>query len=187
MQRKKGAESVRVSPFTVLVDTREQAPFRFQNIGGTRFPLLIPTKTATLQSGDYSIDGHELRVAVERKSIEDLYSTLTHGRERFVRELERLREFDFSTVVVEADWHAVAIDPPFGSNVRPKSITSSIIALGQQFPKTHWHLFRSRRLAEVMTYRILERYWIETVEKPAKEQRRLARMGHHDHDNRDKD
>lgn len=130
-----------------------------------------------MKSGDYSIDGHGENVAIERKSLEDLYSTLTHGRERFCRELERLAEpsYRWSAVVVEASWYDVCRNPPFLSNVRPKSIYRSIIALMQQFPRTHWMLCDTRRLAEVTTYRALERYWTEQVEKPAAELRRQQR------------
>lgn len=50
----------------VLVDTREQRPFSF-----ARFPNWIAgERTATLPVGDYSIEGMEAILALERKSLE---------------------------------------------------------------------------------------------------------------------
>lgn len=75
----------------IVVDTREQLPLNIKN---------IPTERGTLMSGDYSIKGLENRFAVERKSIQDLIGSLTQGRERFERELHRLRGFDFARLLI---------------------------------------------------------------------------------------
>lgn len=61
----------------------------------------MPVERATLREGDYSARGLEGRVAIERKSVSDLVGSLTHGRERFVRELERLATYDFKAIVIE--------------------------------------------------------------------------------------
>ena len=65
----------------VLVDTREKRPLVFSHLDA------VP---CTLQTGDYSIKGYETDFAVERKSIPDLVRSLTHDRERFEKELQRL-------------------------------------------------------------------------------------------------
>lgn len=155
-------------------------PFSFLGIdvvkGKTRHPLLVKTTSMTLASGDYSILGHSDKISIERKSLEDLYSTLTHGRERFERELTRLQEMQFSSVIVEVSLETIIQRPPPNTRVVPKSIYSSIIAYQQRFPKTHWLLCDSRRLAEKTAFRILERYWIDNVEKPAKDICRQQRL-----------
>ena len=79
----------------IVVDTREQVPFPF--IG---YPAAI--ESGTLTDGDYSLDGFERRVAVERKSLADLVGCLGADRERFQRELARLRGYDSAVVVVES-------------------------------------------------------------------------------------
>jgi ERCC4-type nuclease len=76
---------------TIVVDSREQCPLVFEH---------LPSERGTLQSGDYSIFGLEHDFAVERKSISDLCGSLTRGRERFERELHRLRGFAFARVLV---------------------------------------------------------------------------------------
>lgn len=154
-----------LSPFVVRIDTREQWPWTFDGIcaGADLDHALIDVRSVvgTIASGDYSIDGMQDRVALERKSLEDLYSTLTHGRQRFVRELERLAELDMAAVVVEAGWHAIAHEPPPRSRANPRSIVASILAFQQRYPTVAWITAGSRRLAEGLAYRSLERFWID--------------------------
>ncbi len=66
---------------TILIDTREQAPFAFPGMS---------TEAATLRAGDYSAHGLENEVAVERKSLPDLVACIGRERERFKAELVRL-------------------------------------------------------------------------------------------------
>ena len=162
------------SPFIVTVDSREQAPFAFA--AGTikadarqgYRPVNVRTQVGTLTSGDYSIDGHQWQIAVERKSLEDLVSTLAHGRRRFQAELSRLATYKVVAIVVEADWPMILMDPPPFSRLLPKTIYRSVIAWQQRFPTVHWWLCPSRAFAEVTTYRILERYWLDRKPKIGK-------------------
>ena len=84
----------------IIVDTREQDPLiPWRTRGGDPLPVV----RGTLATGDYSVEGLEAFVAVERKSREDLYGTLfgasgetsvgeaRSNQERFRRELERMR------------------------------------------------------------------------------------------------
>ena len=157
-------------PFTIIVDSREQAPYHFRGFKADAIqkyrPLVVRTVVAGLASGDYSIEGFEDRVACERKSLADLYGTLGGGRERFERELQRLAEMEFAAVVIEADWNAIIGSPPPQSKLLPKTVYRSIIAWQQEFPTVHWWACESRDFAERTTFRILERFW-------KREQRRL--------------
>lgn len=83
--------------FRIVIDTREQQPWAFD----------CPTVRRTLDAGDYSVDGLETVVAVERKSLKDFASTVIHDFGRFGAELERLARLDAACVVVEADLDAV--------------------------------------------------------------------------------
>jgi DNA excision repair protein ERCC-4 len=154
-------QSVVVWPFTLAVDTREQAPFSFQGFeareNDQRVPLVIPTQLTSLQTGDYSVSGFESRVAVERKSLEDLYGTLGGGRERFERELERLQEMDFAAVVVESTWSRV-MEGIEGRRITPEAILSSVFSYQQRFRGVHWWMCQNRRDAETATFRILRRF-----------------------------
>lgn len=157
------------TPFTVLIDTREQRPYAFaqpfrtvcSGTKSTRAPHAVRSTRGTLRSGDYSLVGFEATVAVERKSKDDLFSTLGAGRERFERELERLSSMEFAAVVVEAELSEIFAFPPDRSQLDPKTILASVVAWQQRFPRIHWWFLPGRDVAEVMVVKILDRFWRE--------------------------
>src|SRR5690242_13649754 len=73
------AEQPLTVPFITIIDTRETAPYSFAGLRADakdhNRQLVIPTKFAGLPTGDYSIEGMENLIVVERKSLADLYST----------------------------------------------------------------------------------------------------------------
>lgn len=152
---------------TVIRDTREQTGYGFSSLtcdasdGGG--PLIVPVEVDTLRSGDYSLRGYEDQVAVERKSLPDLFGTLGQGRDRFERELERLSFFRFAAVVVEATLPDVLLSPPRHSDLNPKTIVRSVLAWQQRMPNVHWWFAGPRPLAEALTFRVLERFLKERL------------------------
>ena len=150
--------------FTVAIDDREKLPYAFSGIRADacdgRRPLAVQTVRAHLPTGDYSIVGHEVDgIAVERKSLEDLFGTLGQNRERFERELERLSAYRVAAVICEATWETMLGDPPPFSQLLPKTVHRSVIAWMQRYPTVQWIPMGDRRLAEITTFRVLERYW----------------------------
>ena len=148
------------SPFTVVVDTREQHPFAFHGITGVRGRKLeIETCRAGLKTGDYSIQGLEDKVAVERKSKVDLYGTVGRGRARFEREIERLAAMQFPAVVLECDLQSL-LRPPERSRVSPSSVLNSLVAWSVRHRIPVWTC-PGRRFAEIVTYRLLQHFWAD--------------------------
>jgi hypothetical protein len=151
-----------VFPVPVVIDTREGFPYTFTGLHADarqgRAPLTIPTVRRALPSGDYSLDGHESCIAVERKSLADLFNTLGQGRGRFQRELERLAAMPAAHVVIEASWTGILKEPPERSRLLPKTVHRSVIAWVERYPTVHWWPMCCRRLAEITTFRILERW-----------------------------
>lgn len=80
---------------TIVIDTREQEPYSFD-------PRLTGAVRRALPAGDYSVEGLEERVAVERKTLDDFVSTVIHSRARFRKELRKLAGYPAACVVVEA-------------------------------------------------------------------------------------
>jgi DNA excision repair protein ERCC-4 len=152
------------APFCVLRDTREQNGWHFRGLrsgaadGYAR--LEVETKLASFDSGDYSIDGFTEQLRIERKSPEDLLGTLTRGRDRFEAELDRLATYPFSAVVVEAEFSDLACSRRNG--MTPRSFVGSVVALSTRFP-SRWYFAGGRRHAEVLTYRIFERWWKDRI------------------------
>lgn len=160
-----------VFPATVVIDTREQRMYRFRSIvadtiyGGERGALLtVPTTIEGLASGDYSLYGYADKVAVERKSKADLFSTISQGRDRFERELARLNEMEFAAVVVEAEWSDIVNERSEHSALSPKTVFRSVLAWQQRFVRVHWWFVAGREFGEATTFRILERYLKERAD-----------------------
>ena len=59
--------------FTIIVDTRENLPYLFHG-------YTCGMKRSGLKTGDYSIEGYESAICIERKSKEDLYSNSKFSR-----------------------------------------------------------------------------------------------------------
>ena len=142
-----------MSTLVLLRDWREQKPYQFQFVKPS--PLI---EVVTLETGDYSVKGHENRVTVERKSVTDLFSSVGKDRDRFQKEMERLSNFDYAAVVVEGDWRKCLRDPPLFSQLRPKSLFATVIAWEQRYGVSFW-MCPNRNFAERATYRILERFY----------------------------
>jgi ERCC4-type nuclease len=131
---------------TVLIDTREQAPFnlaRFANwIEGER--------RATLETGDYSVEGMEDMIALERKSLNDLAGTLMHNRERFFRQCERMTAFKYRAILVEATYEQIKSPhrPVDGVAVHPNGLTGTLDALEARYLIPVIYTSSHRALAE---------------------------------------
>ena len=80
----------------IIIDTREQLPLDF-----SIYPD-VNVERATLKTGDYSLKGYENQITIERKSLSDFVGCVGFGRERFKKELERMRDYDFSAVIIES-------------------------------------------------------------------------------------
>ena len=92
-------------PLRIVVDSREQDGYRFDNA-----PLYANTvvERGCLQTADYSLVGLTDKVGIERKSLQDAVQSLGRERDRFARELERARGLDCFALVIEADFASLA-------------------------------------------------------------------------------
>jgi ERCC4-type nuclease len=102
------------TPFVIICDTREQTP--------PPFPDGVVLERRTLHEADYTTPALADVARVERKSVSDFASTITHGRDRFDREIERLRPYRWKAIVVEGDLSEVYR----ASLVHPHSVLGSI-------------------------------------------------------------
>ncbi|MHB9023448.1 MAG: ERCC4 domain-containing protein [Armatimonadota bacterium] len=78
----------------VVIDTREQRPYGFTD-------RVAGSVRRALPAGDYSVEGFETVVAIERKTLDDFVGTVIHARERFSRELAQLGAYRFAWILVE--------------------------------------------------------------------------------------
>ncbi len=151
-----------VMPFTVLIDNRENLPFRFSGLRADankqHRELSIPTKVMYLPTGDYSIEGYQHHVCVERKSLEDLYGTLGQRREQFEAEHDRMACMAAACVVIEATWDELLNRPPLMSKLNPKTIWRTAISWSIRYG-VPWYPLPGRAAAEKWTFRFLEMFY----------------------------
>jgi ERCC4-type nuclease len=138
----------------IIVDTRETLPYEFK---GSRFQ----TKLRKLDTGDYSLEGHEDRVGVERKTKPDAYGVCGQSRVRFVSCLERLARMDRGVIVIESSLAEFAIPLPYetkdGRKVTGAQAVGSFISWSCQYRiPVFW--CGSREAAERVTIRWLAAY-----------------------------
>lgn len=152
----------------VVMDTREQQPLDI---------TAYPVESDTLPVGDYGVKGfsdwENPRFIVERKSLDDLIGSLTIGRERFMREIEKMRQFRFAALLVEADRRQV-IGHEYVSAAKPKAMLASLDAL-QVRAGVHviWagdHDFAARRLEGLV------RQFVRGIEKDTQRLKRAAKV-----------
>lgn len=145
------------TPRIIIADTREQRPFTF-----ARFDVEV-VRTA-LPTGDYSLPGFEDRVAIERKSVDDLVGCLKGDqRARFERELQRGRTYDFFCVVVEASLDDVH-SGRYRSEMKAEAVLQSIVAFEIRY-RAPFVWCGSRVGAEYMTHSFLSKYAREIEER----------------------
>ena len=113
------------SPIQIIVDSREQTPFTFAG-----YPVEVAV--GTLASGDYSLHGFENRIAIERKSLADLVGCLSGERDRFERELQRLKAVDAGCVIIESPT-ADLLAGKFRSRMSPDAAWQSVIAFQMRY------------------------------------------------------
>lgn len=140
------AITAKVPKPVVLVDTREQTPFNFDAFEN----WIAGSRAATLTTGDYSIEGMETLICLERKSLNDLVSTLMHQRERFLRELERMAEFRHRAILVEASYEDVKSPYSFTKDVmaHPNGVSGSLDAIEAKFGIPIIYTSKNKALAQ---------------------------------------
>jgi ERCC4-type nuclease len=105
----------------IVCDSREQTPWSFA-------ADVAITVTRALPAGDYSLDGHEWTVAIERKSLDDFVGSIIHDWIRFRAELRRLASFEHAVIVVEANAGDV-LTRQYRSEVHPNSVIGRAMAI----------------------------------------------------------
>ncbi len=155
-------ESPVISEFKIVVDTREQAPFHFTGlVDSLGKQIIVPLVHKGLKSGDYSIEGLEDLVSVERKSLRDFYQSISRERDRFEREFARLNEMQIAMLVVEANREDMR-NPESFTKVSYSAAYGTKFSWMIKYPKVHWDDEPgSRRDAEVNTYKFLRSFWKE--------------------------
>ncbi len=153
----------RIPKPVVLIDTREQYPFDFD-----RFPNWIASqKKKKLNVGDYSVEGMEDILTIERKSLSDLITTLMQQRPRFFKQCEKMTKYQWRALFVEASYED--IKSPYGeyTMAHPNAVSGTLDALEAKFGIPVVYTSQHQELAEEKAASWLSKhftYWYLGVE-----------------------
>lgn len=168
-----------VCPFRILIDKAEQQPWKFTGFRADsdqkHRPLIIPTEPRHLgpTHGDYTVEGLEGVAHVERKSLQDVISTVLGfsggRRDQFEGTLAFLSSIPNGAIFVECDRDAAVDeigDPKANTNrntrilpaVRQKMFDRQLSAWIQDF-SVPWIFSRTRKRAEVRAFQWFRRVW----------------------------
>lgn len=118
----------------VLVDTREQMPLPLADnhpnwIGGE--------KRVRLGAGDYSIEGMQDILSLERKSLADVIGSTMAGRARLIRSCERLASYRWKAILVEATYEdmktAYSLNDDLVTEAHPNAVCGTLDAIEAKF------------------------------------------------------
>ena len=128
----------------IVVDAHERYAWNFSHQQAT-------TSRRALPAGDYAVTDGDGGVvaAVERKSLEDLVSTVTSGKLRFA--MAALAALPLAAVVVEDRYSAIFKL----TRVRPRIVADGIAELQVRYPTVPVVFCETRQLAQEWTYRFL--------------------------------
>lgn len=129
---------------TVLIDTRERYPYRFTN-----HP--VEAHREALPAGDYGVrtGSGELLASVERKTLENLASSLSDGSLAF--QMARLAELPLAAVAVEGRYSALLAH----EHAPAGWLADQLVRLQARYPQVPVLFLDSRRHAEDWTHRFL--------------------------------
>jgi hypothetical protein len=112
---------------TLVQDTREQIGIPFRRLSCVR---------GTLSEGDYAILGvTDFSIEVKRTLDEFSSCCIGHNRDRFERELFRLRPYKFKRLllITGAVTDADVLNYPYRSRISPKAVLSSLYSFQARF------------------------------------------------------
>lgn len=113
----------------VLVDTREQSPFNF-----SRFPNWIAEeKRQKLDAGDYTVEGMEDLLVLERKTLSDLITTLIQQRPRFFKLCEKMSRYRWRALLVQASYEDLKSPYDEYTEAHPNAVSGTLDALEARY------------------------------------------------------
>ncbi|TQQ81887.1 ERCC4 domain-containing protein [Halonotius roseus] len=115
-----------------------------------------------LETGDYTIEGYEDRFAVERKSINDLATSVGSNRDRFEAEIQRAQSMDEFVVIIEGSRHDVE-NHRYYSNIHPNAVLGTTDKWPLKYSQLDFIWAGDREQAAQECLRLLDRWYFRTL------------------------
>lgn len=156
----------------ILVDCAEKEPLSFEHpVRHVKFPP--PEDT-----GDYSIEGMEQLLRIERKKMPELWSCVGSRQDHFRSQLERMRRFRYPVLLIEGTPVELARSKPPNSRMSWEQVSYRTMAWTMEFGVPVWFMGQRSRescrmIEDLMVaahqHHLKTRHWRERWEKLWKE------------------
>lgn len=170
---KRGGHSItrQIPKPIVLVDTREKYPFDFSQFKN----WIAGEKRTALKAGDYSIEGMESLLVLERKTLSDLITTVIQQRERFFKLCEKMTKYRWRALLIEASYEDIKSPydyEKYNTLAHPNAVSGTLDALEARYgiPVIYTSLYRplaeekaASWLSKHFTYWYLEKTGFDRV------------------------
>lgn len=140
------------TPFVIVADSREQNPYVFLEERYENVQMVV----SGLGTGDYTVLGYESEIGIERKTLEDFIGSISSGRERFEREMERAMTFRRFYVIIEASVHDVRAHH-YQSRMSPHAVLQTALSWSVKYG-VHIIWAGTRSGGEYTTFHLLRHY-----------------------------
>ena len=111
----------------IIQDTREQTP-----LFGPRLPKGMTLCCQKLDTGDYSIAGHQNQFCIERKGISDLLSFITVERDKTQIKMHRMAKMEWAALVVECR-ESDLYKPYLYSQISPELVRQCLVSFSIRY------------------------------------------------------
>ena len=135
----------------ILIDNREQNFLEF------RHPYVETQEFCTLSVGDYACrfkDGHVPKIHFERKSIPDLFATLTTNIDRFKDEIKRSQAQGIELIIIIEGTISDIFEGHQYTQTQGLSIIRTLLTLEEKYKVSH--VFCENRIE--MQFYIVEKF-----------------------------
>lgn len=148
----------------IVIDSREQDAWDFPE---------FTVERAGLQTGDYGLRDCPDSVCIERKSLADFIGSISGGRDRLEREIDRMRAFPVRAIVVEAAYPDLLNPANWRGRATPALAHASVASFWSRgCPVFFGHdKAGANRFAADLLWRVFQGHWRDC--------RQLAQQIHH--------
>ncbi|MFC1741761.1 ERCC4 domain-containing protein [Nanoarchaeota archaeon] len=132
----------------IVIDTQEKRPLKFNK-----------SKTKHLKHGDYSLEGYEDQAAIERKSMQDIASSICGTRRAiFEKNIKNAKKsLKFYGIVVEGNWADFSNPKKWYGRVAPKQVKGTITKWSAKYGMPVYFAGNKKGAAEI-TESVLKGY-----------------------------
>ncbi|MBW1794827.1 MAG: hypothetical protein JRJ38_10420 [Deltaproteobacteria bacterium] len=145
-------KSIKVPKPTVIIDSSERMGYTFCRFSN----WFAGTVKKRLKHGDYSIQGMEEQISIERKTLPDLVGSIIFKRKQFIKNMEQFSNLKKKCVVIEASFSEVK-SLYSESNAHPNAVVGSLIAIQEKWDIPFYFL-DSFELSEEFVASMLSKY-----------------------------